>query len=172
MEKYNYNRNAERLLVFDMDGTIADLYNTKDWSHRLDISDASVYSDAAPMVDMSIFTSLLNILRTKGYRVVILTWLSKNADPEFHKNICIEKRQWLNRYGIPADDVIMMDYGTDKYQALMEKYPGAKTILFDDDKHVRNSWQDMTVDPVSCNINAVLAGLIKASRHAYNYDYE
>lgn len=173
MGKHDRNRAADRLLVFDMDGTIADLYNTKDWSHRLDISDATVYRDAAPMVDMTMFTSLLHILRTKGYRVVVLTWLSKNADPQFHKNICIQKRQWLDRYGIPADDVIMMDYGTDKHQALIAKYPDARTVLFDDDARVRDSWKSgMTVDPVTCDINAVLAGLLTVERHAYHYHYE
>lgn len=146
---------------------------TKDWSHRLDISDATVYRDAAPMIDMTVFTSLLHILRTKGYRVVVLTWLSKNADPDFHKNICIQKRQWLDRYGIPADDVIMMDYGMDKHQALMTKYPDARTVLFDDDARVRDSWKSgMTVDPVTCDINAVLAGLLTVERHAYHYHYE
>lgn len=93
--KYDYGRAADRLLVFDMDGTIADLYNTKDWSHRLDASDATVYRDAAPMVDMTVFTNLLHILRTRGYRVVVLTWLQRTQTLIFTKTYVFKRDSGL-----------------------------------------------------------------------------
>lgn len=158
-----------KFLVFDMDGTIADLYGTADWRHRLDVSDASVYTDAAPMIDMSVFTACLDTLRAMGYKVAILTWLSKNADPVFHENIRKAKSEWIKRYGIPADDVIMLDYGTDKSDAFCKRHPGSDAMLFDDDAKVRASWCGRVIDPVQYDINTVLGGLI---RYNMNYNTE
>lgn len=91
-------KNNDKLIIFDMDGTIADLYNTDNWSERLDNGDATVYADVKPMVNMPEFHSLLNALRMAGYKVIILSWLSKNDDPDFHKRIYWGNYEEYQRY--------------------------------------------------------------------------
>lgn len=35
-----------------------------------------------------------------GYKVIILSWLSKNDDPDFHKRIIATKKNWIKKYNI------------------------------------------------------------------------
>ena len=53
-----------------------------------------------PMFNMPEFHSLLNALRMAGYKVIILSWLSKNDDPDFHKRIIATKKNWIKKYNI------------------------------------------------------------------------
>ena len=43
----------KKLLVFDMDGTIADLYAVNDWKNKLNSSNPTPYMEAEPMWDMA-----------------------------------------------------------------------------------------------------------------------
>ena len=43
----------KKMICFDMDGTIADLYNVPNWLPKLRAEDASPYEDAAPIYDMN-----------------------------------------------------------------------------------------------------------------------
>lgn len=147
----------DKLLIFDMDGTIADLYNTKNWSERLDNGDATVYSDANPMIDMAEFHSLLNALKMADYKIIILSWLSKNDDPDFHERIITAKKNWIEKYNIPVDEVIITKYGVNKHDIITSRFPSADTIIFDDDATVRASFpENSTVNPQETNINQFL----------------
>lgn len=147
----------DKLLIFDMDGTIADLYNTENWSKRLDNGDATVYADAKPMVNMPEFHSLLNALRMTGYKVIILSWLSKNDNPDFHKRIITAKKNWIEKYNIPVDEVIITKYGIDKHDTITAKFPSANIIIFDDDVTVRASFpENSAIDPQKVDINQFL----------------
>lgn len=147
----------DKLLIFDMDGTIADLYNTENWSERLDNGDATVYADAKPMIDMVEFHSLLNALKMANYKIIILSWLSKNDDPDFHKRIITAKKNWIEKYNIPVDEVIITKYGIDKHDTITAKFPSANIIIFDDDVTVRASFpENSAIDPQKVDINQFL----------------
>jgi hypothetical protein len=150
-------KNNDKLIIFDMDGTIADLYNTDNWSERLDNGDATVYADAKPMVNMPEFHSLLNALRIAGYKVIILSWLSKNDNPDFHKRIITEKKNWIKKYNIPVDDIIITKYGVNKHDTIINKFSSTDITIFDDDITVRASFsENNAVDPQKTNINQFL----------------
>ena len=50
-----------KALVFDLDGTIANLYAVDSWLEKLRSEDASPYLDAEPMYDMAMMAEVLNM---------------------------------------------------------------------------------------------------------------
>lgn len=66
-----------KILVFDMDGTIADLYGVTNWLKSLQNNDPSPYYNANPLYDMDVLTDLLDALKSLGWKIVVTTWLAK-----------------------------------------------------------------------------------------------
>ncbi len=50
---------AKPMICFDMDGTIADLYNVPNWLERLQAEDATPYLEAKPLWDMECLNNIL-----------------------------------------------------------------------------------------------------------------
>ena len=66
-----------KTLVFDMDGTIADLYGVNGWLENLREENARPYIEAKPLYDMDVLASILGLLRLNGWTIAITSWLSK-----------------------------------------------------------------------------------------------
>ena len=147
-----------RMIYFDMDGTIADLYAVKNWLPRLRNEDATPYLEARPMCNMIILSELLIEAKAQGYGIGIITWLSKDATKAYKKAIKQAKKQWLNNYlGVELDEAHFVQYGTRKDYVAKDK----KGIIFDDDKRVRMWWKGEAYNPTEQNIIEVLQGIIK-----------
>ena len=69
----------KRLFLLDMDGTIADLYGDKEWKTKLEKSNPEPYEKARPLVSMWKLSRMIKRLQKKGYKVGVLSWLSKNS---------------------------------------------------------------------------------------------
>lgn len=129
----------KKIIVFDMDGTIADLYGVENWLDYLMAEDATPYRIAAPLVDMKTLCAILNTLRECGWIVAVTSWLSKDSTPDYDAAVRAAKREWLSRYNFPADEIHLVKYGTTK--ANCTRHHGAGTqILFDDNAQVRAGW--------------------------------
>lgn len=144
-----------KMMVFDMDGTIADLYSVPNWLERLQAEDPGPYAEAAPMWDMAELRRVLLALIAEGWEIRVVSWLAKDATPEYKKAIRRAKREWLARYDFPADKVHLTAYGRSK-SATVQNAPG---ILVDDNKEVRDGWHvGETIDPTATdNLPALLA---------------
>lgn len=92
-----------KMICFDMDGTIADLYAVPNWLDKLRAEDASPYAEAAPMWDMKALREVLLKLIDKGYEIRIISWLSKDSTEEYKTAVRKAKREWLEKYNFPAD---------------------------------------------------------------------
>lgn len=148
-----------KVLVFDMDGTIADLYGVDGWLQKLRAEDASPYKEAKPMYDMTLLTDLLWLLKNDGWRIVVTTWLSKKATHEYDNKVRLEKRAWLDRYDFPYDELHMVKYGTTK--ANCTRHLGGFQILIDDNEKIRNGWTlGDTIDATNLNVFKELQKLV------------
>lgn len=127
-----------KVLVFDMDGTIADLYGVDGWLDYLMAEDARPYTNARPFYDMWAMMEVLNELKNDGWRVVVVTWLAKNATKEYNKAVRKAKLEWLEKFGFPYDELHMVKYGTTK--ANCTRKLGGRQILIDDNAKVRKGW--------------------------------
>lgn len=128
-----------KMMCFDMDGTIADLYAVPDWLPKLRAEDPTPYRDAPPMWDMEALRNVLLALTAQGWEIRVVSWLSKGASREYKRAVRAAKREWLARYNFPADKVHLIAYGATKANAVRSANP-SPAILIDDTEKVRNGW--------------------------------
>ena len=126
---------------FDMDGTIADLYGVENWLEYLINGDAFPYANAKPMVKMNVLARKLNELQRNGYRVAIISWLSKSGTDEYNEIVTKAKMEWLKKHlaSVHFDHIDIIAYGTPKQN-------GRNGILFDDEEPNRNNWNGIAYD--------------------------
>ena len=62
-----------KMVCFDMDGTIADLYSVKNWASMLDAKDPTPYRTASPMWDMETLAEIIKALMARGIAVHTIT---------------------------------------------------------------------------------------------------
>ena len=55
-----------KAIIFDMDGTIADLYAVENWLPMLREENSEPYRIAKPMYEMNELAELLNLLKGEG----------------------------------------------------------------------------------------------------------
>ena len=128
----------EKILVFDMDGTIADLYGVKNWLADLRSENPRPYILAKPLYDMDSLNIILELLKEQGWKIVVTSWLAKNSSALYDEVVREAKRMWLNKYNFPFDEIHLVKYGTTK--ANCTRKLGGFQILVDDNEKVRNGW--------------------------------
>ncbi len=147
-----------KMLVFDMDGTIADLYGVNGWLEDLQTEKTRPYEIAKPLYNMEELANILNMLKLAGWTIVITTWLAMNATKEYNKAISKAKKEWLAKYNFPYDEIHCVKYGTTKANCTRKK--GGFQILIDDNKKVRDGWTLGTTVNATYDITKFLKALI------------
>lgn len=127
-----------KVLVFDMDGTIADLYGVDNWLEDLRAENPRPYEMANPLYDMGTLNSLLEIFKANGWKIVVTTWLAKGSTKEYDRLVREAKLAWLEKYAFPYDEIHLVKYGTTK--ANCTRRLGGFQVLVDDNEAVRNGW--------------------------------
>lgn len=148
----------DKTLWFDMDGTIADLYDVDGWLEMLKAENPAPYVIAKPIYDMLELALILNILQLDGWTIGIITWGAKNASAEYNKAVAQAKKEWLTKYNFPVDYFNFQNYGTPKRNAIKNRI--GRNILIDDNKEVRAEWNGETIDADTRNILEELMKLI------------
>lgn len=126
-----------KTIYFDMDGTIANLYGVEGWLNDLINSNTRPYAIAKPLVNFARFARVIHKAQRMGYRVGVISWLSKNSTKEFDAEVTRVKREWLATHlpSVEFDEINIVPYGTPKSTvATTEGY------LFDDEEGNRNEW--------------------------------
>lgn len=151
-----------KMLVFDMDGTIADLYGVNGWLPMLRSENPYPYYMANPMWDMVQLVDLLNEFRAQGGIVAVVSWLSMGSSEEYKEAVRIAKREWLADYEFPYDEIHLVQYGATKANSVRKRLAGGgSAVLFDDSEKVRKGWTlGETVDPTAVDILEVIRGLL------------
>lgn len=127
-----------KVIMFDMDGTVYDLYGVDNWLEKLENSDVSAYSDGAPLVNLRELEKVCRALIKKGYEIGVITWLSKNGSDKFNRDTTYTKRMWINNNMPYVTKFTAQTYGTPKQKALDKSVKFA--ILVDDNADVRKMW--------------------------------
>jgi phosphoglycolate phosphatase-like HAD superfamily hydrolase len=128
----------EKALVFDMDGTIADLYGVKNWLEDLRAENPRPYEEAEPIYDMQALNTIVSVFRKLGWKIIITTWLSKNSSKEYDRLVREAKLAWLDKYDFEYDEIHLVKYGTTK--ANCTRGLGGFQVLVDDNEKVREGW--------------------------------
>lgn len=126
---------------FDMDGTIANLYAVNRWLPKLLASDPTPYAEAAPLLNMQALARVLNRLRRKGYKIGVVSWLSRDGSAEYGEAVAAAKKAWLKKHlaSVDFDYIDIIEWGDPKEN-------GRDGILFDDEKANRDNWGGVAYD--------------------------
>ena len=129
----------EKKIYFDCDGTFVDLYGVENWLEYLINSNPYPYLVAKPLVNLSYMARLIHKAQDNGYKVGIISWLSKNSTKEYDELVTIAKKQWLKKHlpSVEFNEIHIVKYGTSKASL-------GKGILFDDEQKNRNEWNKLS----------------------------
>lgn len=151
-----------KMICFDMDGTLADLYNVPNWLEQLRAFDPAPYREAECMWDEEELAYILNALIDNGVEVRIITWLSKESTPEYDEAVREAKREWLEALGIPYTHFHGVKYGATKADSIRRYLEEDETAwLFDDNEKIRRGWHmGEAFDPTAIDILDLLYALL------------
>lgn len=151
-------------IIFDMDGTIADLYGVEHWLEKLQAQSPFPYLEAKPLCNMKELSSIITKLRNRGHEVIIVSWLSKDST-EYYKTLTRRaKREWLKQYNFFCDEVHLVQYGTSKAKF---RDKTCYNILIDDDKKVRENFRKIggktctTINPTKTDVIQYLTSIYR-----------
>lgn len=147
-----------KTLVFDMDGTIADLYAVTDWLENIIAENVRPYAIAEPIYNMNKLVNVINRLKENGWRVAIVSWTSKHGSKEYNKAVRKVKKEWLDRYNFPYDELHVIKYGTPKSYCM--KKTGGFQILFDDEEPNRKAWRNGSTVNANEDIYKILKNML------------
>ena len=158
-----------KMVCFDMDGTVADLYGVNGWLEMLREENARPYEIAKPMWNMNELNEVLRELQKQGIEIRIITWLSMNSSEDYKEKTRQAKLQWLENQGFPYNKFHGIAYGTTKANCIRQYLDlGEQAILIDDNAKVRQGWNwGQTIDPTTQNIIEMLKALIQSRLLVY-----
>ena len=134
-----------KMLVFDMDGTIADLYGVENWLDDLIAKNERPYTEARPLYDMDTLAFALDVLKSLGWTIAVTSWLAKNSTDEYDDRVRKAKIEWLKKYEFPYDILNIVPYGTDK-SSVTARYGGYQILLDDEEKNLKDWKNGLTID--------------------------
>lgn len=149
-----------KTLVFDMDGTIADLYGVENWLEDLRAENPRPYEKARPIYNMDALNSILDVFKENGWKIIVTTWLAKGSSRDYDRLVREAKLAWLEKYAFPYDEIHLVKYGTTK--ANCTRKIGGFQVLVDDNEKVRKGWNLGAVIDANENILGKLIDLLEA----------
>ena len=153
-----------RMIVWDMDGTMADLYGVDGWLEMLENENPLPYEIAKPMWDMERLVNVIRGLQDFGIEQRVVTWRSMDSSEEYKTETRRAKREWLDEFGFPYDHFHGVQFGATKADSVRKFLADDETaILIDDSARVRKGWHlGETVDPTEINVIDFLEALLES----------
>ena len=154
--------NLPKMICFDMDGTIAQLYAVPNWLARLNAQDPTPYLEAEAMWNMVQLAKILSALQNLDVEIRIITWLSKESTEEYKNAVREAKKEWLENYGFPYDHFHGVQYGATKADSIRKALaPNETAWLIDDNAKVRKGWHmGEAIDPTNVDLLELLSSLL------------
>ena len=133
-----------KAIYFDMDGTIANFYGVDGWLNDLINENTRPYKTAKPLLNMNALARRLNTLQRNGYKIGIVSWLSKSGSENFNKAVTETKLEWLSKHlhSVKFDEIAIVPYGVPKSEVVKN----SNGILFDDEEPNRKNWKGKAYD--------------------------
>lgn len=130
-------------VVFDLDGTITDLYSVPGWLPMLQNKNAAPYMIAKPIGDAHAINARIAALKAFGVSVEVVSWLAKNnTDKAYDAAVRRAKKAWLRKHfpAIEIKNVHIVKHGTNKWSVAHNK----SAILLDDELNNCRTWNKHT----------------------------
>ena len=124
------------IILFDLDGTLGNLYGRKNWLEELK-SEIPIYEDLEPLVNMEELNAIAYKLKSVGVEFGVVTWLAMGASENYEFITSMEKYRWCKKYIPFITEFECQPYGTPK----QTNYRNRQCILIDDNAEVRASFE-------------------------------
>lgn len=131
-------------VIFDMDGTIADLYGVDGWLEMLRAFDETPYKIAKPLVNMSRLARAIHKAQANGIMVTVVSWTAKDSTDEYDKMVANTKLDWLTKHlpSVHFDEIAIVPYGVNK-----SMFADENDILIDDNQEIRENFVGSAIEP-------------------------
>ena len=139
-----------------MDGTIADLYDVEGWLDMLIAEDPSPYYDAAPLVDPQELWDFCALAATDGFRIGIISWLSKQCRREYAREIIDSKLAWCDEFLPVFHEIVIAPYGMPKSTCALVQ---TNSVLIDDESQNRLEWQSLQDNRIAYDTSDMMGTL-------------
>ena len=132
-----------KAIYFDLDGTLADLYNYDGWLEMLRAEDTTPYEMCDVLVDFMELREVLDEFIAAGITIGVISWGAMNGSREYCKRTRKAKKDWCDVYFPNVfTEFHVVKYGTPKHRVRNIK----DSILVDDNAEVREAWRGETID--------------------------
>lgn len=143
-----------KLLLFDMDGTLFDLYGELDWLPKLRREETGLFKNLKPLWEPSDVWEICQKLVAQGWRLGVNTWLPMGASLEYEQLCSQEKLESIHKhFPFLAGEFYPLTYGTPKQFAPFKR--AQLMVLVDDNAEVRSMWNTpkarKSLDPIQDN---------------------
>ena len=125
-------------IIFDLDGTLYDLYNIPDWEKKLRQEKRNIFLEGKTFLNDD-FYEIIEELRNLGFTFDVATWLPMFATKQYEQICREEKEKWIKDNLKFVEGIYIAPYGTPK-QKMVEK-KSSIMILIDDNLEVCRSWE-------------------------------
>ena len=135
--KTKIDKNKNKSIYLDMDGTICNLYKDPNWLDRIIAEDTSLFKDAEPLINIDQLTKIVKRLQNRGYKIGIISYLPWKTSKKYQLEIKKIKEEYLKTKfsKITFDKIHIIPYGIPK-----DTFANDGDCLFDDDKKIRSNW--------------------------------
>ena len=148
-----------KAIYFDMDGTLASLYEVENWEYKLTHGDVTPYQEAKPLWDMEELNATLERLKMAGIVVGVISWLAIGSNKAYDKETRKAKKEWLKKHLPAVEEIHLVKYGTPKHYIPKVKQ---EAILIDDNAEICGKWsRGETINPTCENIVEKLKNLLQ-----------
>lgn len=133
----NLNGNRSMVLYFDLDGTLANLYNVPSWLEDIQAEDTKPYEVCGLMNEC--LPSLLEKLKQSGFELGVITWTARGGSKGYKKAVRKAKLEWLEKHFKDVfSEFHAISYVTPKSKVANR----SNAVLVDDNAKVRASWEN------------------------------
>lgn len=128
-------------VYLDMDGTIADLYNVKQWLERIKSNDSNLFVECEPIITQD---ELFEVFPPNEYDISILSMTPKDCSDSYAADVIRQKNEWLDMHFPNLKKRIYKKYS---YNKNLKNSKDA--ILVDDNKKIRDCYRGIALDPMT-----------------------
>ena len=100
--------------MFDLDGTLYNLYNIPNWLDMLEKEIPTVFTVGKPLQNMEYLNKKIEVFQKLGVTFSVVSWLSLKGSDKFNKQCISKKMEWCKKYLPTVKELHFIPYGTPK----------------------------------------------------------